>query len=64
MNPLKQYFGDSVYADYDGHSLILTTENGDGPNNTILIESAVYLALVKYVERLKELNAKKAEETQ
>lgn len=39
MNEYKTYIGDGVYAEFDGFSIILTTENGyDRPTNTIVIE--------------------------
>jgi len=50
----KQYIGDSVYVDFDGCGLVLTTENGYGPTNTIMMELEVYDALVAYVNQLKE----------
>ena len=36
----KQYLGDSVYAQFDGYHVILTTENGynDDPRNRIALE--------------------------
>ncbi|KKL18593.1 hypothetical protein LCGC14_2473950 [marine sediment metagenome] len=49
-----EYLGDSVYIDFDGFLLTLTTDNGEGPSNTIHLEPAVYSALVNYVQRLKE----------
>lgn len=49
---MKDYLGDSVYVDFDGYHLALTTENGDGPSNTIYLEPAVYSALLVYVARL------------
>jgi hypothetical protein len=30
MDEQKSYLGDSVYADFDGFAIILTTENGSG----------------------------------
>ncbi len=50
---MKAYIGDSVYVDFDGDSLVLTTENGYRATNTIVMEPAVYEALTLYVERLK-----------
>lgn len=44
----KQYLGDSVYADFDGYAITLTTENGYGPSNTIVLEPSVLLALIDY----------------
>jgi hypothetical protein len=49
----KEYLGDSVYADFEDGMLKLTTENGEGPNNTIFIEKEVYYALVRYVDQIK-----------
>lgn len=48
MSKYKQYIGDSVYADTDGYGVILTTENGDGPSNTIVCEPEVLAALDRY----------------
>ena len=45
----KQYLGDSVYAEFDGYHVILTTENGAGPSNTIAIEPQVFEALRLYI---------------
>lgn len=49
---MKAYIGDSVYADFDirDGSLILTTENGYGPSNTIYLEPEVWRLLILYVE--------------
>lgn len=48
----KDYLGDSVYADFDGDHIILTTENGypDDPRNRIALEPAVLSALHNYVQ--------------
>lgn len=37
----KLYIGDSVYAEFDGFAVTLTTENGMGPSNTIVLERSV-----------------------
>ncbi len=49
---MKQYLGDSVYADWDGYHVVLTTENGlpNDPSNTICLDSQVLLALANFVE--------------
>jgi hypothetical protein len=54
--PAKVYLGDSVYCEFDerGWSLILTTENGYGPSNTIVLEPQVLEALDKFREQLKQ----------
>ena len=60
----KTYIGDSVYADFDGYRLILTTENGypDDPRNMIALEPAVFDCLLEYVKWLGERVAKKRQE--
>ena len=50
----KMYLGDAVYVDFDGHGLILTTENGIETTNTIFLEPEVYAALEIYVKDLKQ----------
>ncbi len=47
----KEYIGDSVYAEFDGFYLTLTTDNGLGPSNTIHLEPAVYAALLEFASR-------------
>ena len=59
MSNLKAYIGDSVYADFDGYAIILTTENEPHCiSNTITLEPAVYRALVRYVENLNRKEVK------
>lgn len=48
----KVYLGDSVYASFDGFHIVLTTENGMGPSNTIALEDSVYLALKAYAREV------------
>jgi len=54
MKSVKAYLGDSVYADFDGYAVVLTTENGLGPSNTIVLEPEVIAALDRYVKQLRE----------
>lgn len=46
---LKSYLGDSVYAESDGMFIRLTTENGMGPSNVILLDQDTIDALIKYI---------------
>ena len=48
----KVYLGDSVYVEVESGALKLTTENGDGPSNTIYLEPEVLGALNRYVAAL------------
>ena len=60
MSERKVYLGDSVYADFDGYMLCLTTENGMGPSNTIYLEPEVMLSLTQYAESLRKSHAQPA----
>ena len=53
----KAYIGDSVYVQYDGRGIILTTENGyrDDPRNKIYMEPEVIEGFFSFVERIKAL---------
>ena len=48
------YLGDSVYCEFDGYHIVLTTENGAGPSNTIYLEPRLLDALHDYVTRLRK----------
>ena len=52
---MKTYLGDSVYAELDGNSVVLTTENGypDDPRNKIVLDPLTYAALIYWVKSLK-----------
>jgi len=43
--------------------IMLTTENGDGPSNTIFLELFVYDHLVRYVESIKSDQTKRSKRT-
>ena len=57
---MKRYLGDAVYVDVVNGMLVLTTEYGMTYglglpyDNRIFLEAAVYEALVRYVNNLKE----------
>lgn len=51
-NSSRKYIGDGVYVEFDGYSLILTTENGITVTNRIVLEPEVYRDLRLYVESL------------
>lgn len=52
-NSKKAYLGDSVYAQFDGYHVILTTENEGNGNwsNRIALEPSVLRALYDYASR-------------
>lgn len=45
---MKQYLGNSVYAELTTGGIVLTTENGYGPSNTIFLEPEVLSALINF----------------
>jgi len=49
----KIYLGDSVYAEYDGYNVILTTENGlyDDPSNRIVMEPRIILVFTESIKK-------------
>ena len=51
-NEIKEYLGDSVYAEFDGFGIVLTTNNGYGPSNTIVLEPEVLAALDRFRARI------------
>jgi hypothetical protein len=55
----KEYLGDSVYVDHDGYGVVLTTDNGYGPSNTIILEPEVVTALNNYIKRITSEEQKK-----
>lgn len=49
---MKAYIGDSVYAEFNGEYIILTTENGDGRmSNTIYLDQSTIEAFLMFVEK-------------
>lgn len=53
MSANKDYMGDPVYADFDGFAIVLTTENGNGPSNIIVLEPEVLQAIIRFAQRMK-----------
>ncbi len=47
----KEYIGDSVYIEDNGYGVTLTTENGYGASNTIVMEPAVLREFLRYLEQ-------------
>jgi hypothetical protein len=54
MDTTKIYLGDSVYFMFDGYDVILTTENGYGSTNTIVMEPEVIIAFQNALTALSE----------
>ena len=62
--PEKTYLGYGVYADFDGHHIVLTTEDGIETTNTIFLDSEIYGALQAFETRLRlEMTKEKPDAT-
>lgn len=48
---MKVYLGDSVYGDYSTGDLRLFTDNGEGPQNEIVIDGCTLTNLFKFIEK-------------
>jgi len=59
----KDYLGDSVYVQQGSYvgELILTTENGFGPTNTIVIGPGELESLLRFRDAMKERYVQKEE---
>lgn len=50
---MKTYLGDSIYAEYTGYSIVLTTENGTSPpSNIIILEEEVIEAFLNMLKQI------------
>jgi hypothetical protein len=47
----KVYFGDAVYAHYDGFHIVLTTEDGMSVTNQICLDPDVSKAVTLYINK-------------
>lgn len=45
----KTYLGDGLYADHDGHQIVLTAENGVETTNAIYLDDAVLNAFIEWM---------------
>lgn len=52
MSETETYLGDAVYASFDGYQIWLRT--GDGNDNRIALEPAVFSALLDYKRAINE----------
>ena len=51
----KRYIGDSVYAEFDGWGIKLTTENGlpSDPSNTIYLHDTIWEPINLFIKQCK-----------
>lgn len=50
----KIYLGDSVYFEFDGYHVVLTTDNGLGPSNIVAMEPQVIEAFQRALVQLEK----------
>ena len=53
---MKTYLGDAVYVELDGYCVCLTTSNGIQDTNRIILEPAVLVQLMAWLDRIAEAN--------
>ena len=56
----KVYLGDSVYAEFNGWAIVLTTENGlpQDPSNVIYLEPSVLRTFIDYASKFFDKDSK------
>ena len=54
----QEYLGDGLYVSFDGYQLALKANGHEHPTDVVYLEPRVWGNLVKFVEQLKEDNAK------
>lgn len=52
--PNEAYLGNNVYAIFDGEGIILRSSDIKDPSDQIYIEDAIYIALVKFADKMFE----------
>ena len=50
----KSYLGDGAYVDYDGSSLLITTEDGIVSTNRVVLGPVEWAALKQYISEMPE----------
>lgn len=58
---MKEYLGDSVYAEYEeiDQHIKLTTEDGESVSNIIYVDSYVEKKLVEFIEKINVMKYRK-----
>ncbi len=51
MPSKKTYIGDSVYAEIDPQRITLTTDNGRGETNRIVLEGTTFSSLLRFAQK-------------
>lgn len=49
----KEYLGDGAYVDFDGYSIVLTTEDGISTTNSVVLEPGPLKIFEEWIERLR-----------
>lgn len=48
----REYLGDGLYVEFDGHQLKLAASNGMFDHDTVYLEASTFRALMDYVKRI------------
>lgn len=59
----KTYLGDSVYAEYDGHGITLTTEDDESVTNTICLNHEACTLLQRFARSISHIHDKRRDMT-
>jgi hypothetical protein len=51
----REYLGDGLYVELDGHQLKLVASDGIRDHDTVYLEPSTFAALVDYVKRIGEV---------
>lgn len=54
-SPYKHHLGDSVYVDWNGFHIVLTTEDDGRASNEIALNPDVFRSLIDYTQDLTKL---------
>lgn len=57
---MKDYLGDGLYAEFDGYQIRLYADR-EYTRHEVFLEPQVYLALTRFVERIKDAKQEEAE---
>lgn len=59
---MREYLGDAVYADWNGHHIILTAEDGVRATDTIYLDPFMVTIFLNYIKRLDKVQRLKGNE--
>jgi hypothetical protein len=54
MKPMREYLGDSVYAEFDGYEIKLALNNGLDDHTVIVLEPEVIARMNAFIKRAQD----------